>query len=189
MDNYPEALAPDFEPDGAVRTPFSEWWKIVNGSFPNIPTEVAEQWLHRHWGQSNFGWMPSSKYDFKKEQYPLSVLSQIRTNWSNYEKDNQSALDQGKFICGDHPSRHWPSDEIWLVKYMRNENSFPVPPIILDNHNGHLEDTEASPIWAKTLPQELILIEGHTRLNIGLYLSSINELSEPIELFIMTNKD
>ncbi|GEC59080.1 hypothetical protein BEL01nite_81230 [Bradyrhizobium elkanii] len=26
MDKYPTALAPEFEPSGAVKTPFDEWW-------------------------------------------------------------------------------------------------------------------------------------------------------------------
>jgi hypothetical protein len=189
MDDYPNCLAPKFEESGAVATPFSTWWKRTNSAFPNVPEKVAEQWLHRHWGQSEFGWLPSSSYEFSEKKYPLSILAEIRTTWSDFKNDNRPALDQGKFICGAHPTRQWPHGDIWLVKYMRDNRTFPVPIIVLDNHDGHLKRVKGAPNWAKVLPSALILIEGHTRLNVGLYLSSIDELNEPIELFIMKKKE
>lgn len=72
MDNYPEHLAPEFDEGGAVVTPFSEWWLRVQFDFPNLPENVAEQWLHRHWGHSDYAWLPSQLYEFREAVWPVS---------------------------------------------------------------------------------------------------------------------
>ncbi|GHA88680.1 hypothetical protein GCM10009069_09600 [Algimonas arctica] len=183
LDNYPEELAPSFDSSGAVSTPFRDWWSAKQISFPNVPEEVAREWLHRHWGLSTFHWVPSEKYNFFREKIDSTELRKIRTSWSRFREDNTPALDQGKFICGDHPSRKWPFDKIWLEKFMRAEASFPSPIICLDNRNGHLARLQDVPAIDKSLPNEMILVEGHTRLNIGLYLQSIDAMATKVEIF------
>lgn len=183
MDNYPQHLAPEFEKNGAVKTPFEEWWPRVKRHFPKVPDEVAQEWLHRHWGQSPFRWVQSNIYTFGLEKMPSSCLTSIRSSWSEFKKDNSPALNQGKYICGDHPDRPWGTDPIWLATYMRENCNFPTPIIVLDNTDDHLSDTNYYKDIRMPYPQNLVLIEGHTRFNIGLHLQSIGKLDKHIFIY------
>lgn len=188
MDNYPEHLAPDFDRYGAVVTPFSDWWPRSREYFPSVPEELAREWIHRHWGQSKFSWLPSSAYDFSLETVRRENLSQIRTTWSGFDKDNNKALMQGMYICGEHPTRPFLAEPIWLVRYMKSKKQFPSPIVILDNTDRHLSISDYTPAIDKNLPQAMILIEGHTRLNIGLFLASENRLCSELNCFILRKK-
>lgn len=183
MDNYPKHLAPDFDDGGAVATPFDKWWERVETCFPNVPREAAKEWLHRHWGHSPYSWIPSFEYRFILEEIKSSKLREIRTSWSDFSYCNAKAQGQGKFICGDHPNRQWPHEPLWLVTFMRHEKQFPTPIIVLDNSDGHLKSQSSAPKYDRNLPEALILVEGHNRLNIALHLSSQNELKDKLEIF------
>ncbi len=182
MDNYPNELAPEFDECGAVKTPFHEWWPNVKHAFQNVPETVAENWLHRHWGQSPFSWIPSQSYAFSMEEFPSNNLPDVLNRMHDYEEGSQKALDQGKFICGDHPVRPWRHEPLWLVQYMRDHHSFPSPIIVLDNSDNHLATTAEISEVANGCPIGLILIEGHRRHQIGLYLHSISQLQDQVSI-------
>jgi hypothetical protein len=182
MDDYPEHLAPEFEESGAVKTPFGEWWSRVKDEFPNVPEIVAKDWLHRHWRHSPFSWIPSRSYEFSIENYPAEELTNVLNRIFDFEPDGHRALEQGKYICGDHPERPWRLAPIWLVQYMRTHGNFPSPIIILDNSDNHLVNTPEIPSYVHDHPQGLILAEGHTRHEIGLYLHSINQMNDFVSI-------
>jgi len=188
VDDYPKSLAPNFDESGRVISPFEDWWGVNKNHFSNVPDEVAREWLHRHWGQSPFGWLPSKKYAFSLQKLDATKFTAIRTSWSRFKSDNTVALMQGMFICGDDPKRQWRTEKIWLEEFMRENMSFPTPLILLDNRDGHLEMSETAPPNHQNLPNELILIEGHTRLNIALYLQSIDAFENKSKIYLMTHK-
>ena len=178
MDNYPEHLAPEFEEDGAVRTPFDEWWPRVRGEFPNVPEIIAKEWLHRHWGRSPFGWIPSRLYHFSIERFSSDELPNVLNRIHDFEAGGQEALEQGKYICGDHPERPLRCEPLWLVQFMKKHRGFPSPIVVLDNTDNHLVTITEVPEREHIYPSGLILVEGHKRHQIGVYLRSINQLQD-----------
>lgn len=178
MDNYPDNLAPEFCDGGGVNTPFEEWWPRVQESFPNVPECVARQWLHEHWGYSPYSWLPSKLYKFTLERWSPDKLVDIRSRHSNFIEDLTECRQHG-----EHLLRRL---RYQTALFMEEYKKFPAPIIVLDNLDGHLENDGIAMSQYKSIPSQYILIEGHRRFNISLYLQHINQLSEPIDIWIMT---
>lgn len=172
MDNYPANLAPKFDKHGAVETPFSEWWPRVKASFPNVPEQVAQYWLHEHWRNSPYAWLPSKQYKFVLVDWSSQELGLIKSRWCDWAADNKECREHGEHLT-----------EVLKYKtalYMSQHKDFPVPPIILDNRDGHL--SEAHP----ELPLDYLLIEGHRRFDVALYLASKGRFAQSTKLWLMT---
>lgn len=68
------------------------------------------------------------------------------------------------------------------VAYMIEHGEFPVPIILLDNRDGHLSELDPLSI----VPSGFVLIEGHRRFNIALYLHEIGRLRAFVQVWMMT---
>ncbi len=178
MDGYPIHLAPEFEESGAVATSFEDCWPRVQPSFPHVPEEVARDWLHRHWSHSPFGWLPSADYRFELVEWPCGRLLEILTGWSNFSPNPTEAIEHGRYLAIEHRNRHG----YILADYMIEHRTFPVPPIILANGDGHLASSVGAPY---PYPPGFILVEGHRRFNIAAYLVSIEQLRETVHFWLM----
>jgi hypothetical protein len=176
MDNYPEHLAPEFEKSGAVSTPFAEWWPRVQAHFQNVPENVARYWLHEHWNHSPYSYLRSANYQFIRKNWPN--LKNIRSSWGDFKPENEGTLEKGKELVTSRQFGHLYSTAEYMLEYQQ----FPVPIIILDNRDGHhnVDYPEEFP-----LPAAYILIEGHTRFNIGLYLHVTGRLDSG-DVWLMT---
>jgi len=175
MDNYPNDLAPEFDDSGAVRTPFDVWWPRAKASFPNVPENVAREWLHRHWKHSPYGYLISKNYRFDLNKWPH--LATIRTLWSDFKIGNEGALQKGKELVELAPG--WMP---YVPRYMMQHQRFPAPIVVLDNLDGHHKRDYPQ---EEKLPSACILVEGHTRFNTGIYLESIGRL-EQADVWLMT---
>ena len=182
MDNYPKHLAPEFEDGGAVATPFEEWWLKAKDHFSRVPEEVARTWLHEHWSHSPFSWIPSKDYQFELIDWKPDELRQIRSGWCNFSLDNEGCLAHGLHLIRQFPIG-------WRYKtadFMREHGCFPVPIIVLDNRDGHLVSGQP-PVPAYTgIPAAFVLVEGHRRFNMGLYLASIGQMRSPCKVWLLT---
>jgi hypothetical protein len=161
MDRYPEHLEPRFEPSGAVEEPFEEWWSKVQAAFPNVPENVARHWLHEHWSHSPYSYLRSANYRFEEVEW--TDLRPILTSWSDFMPNNAGAIAKGKELCTDRSF----GSLYRTAQYMLDNRRFPEPIIVLDNRDGH-HNADYPEEFA--LPSGYILIEGHSRFNIGLYL-------------------
>ena len=190
MDNYPEHLAPELDKNSRNPiTPFDDWWPEVRTEFSNIPEEIAREWLYRHWGMSPYSWISSSSYEFDIEKYPSSQLSLLLNRCYNFEAGNDKIKEKGQYLCDENPNWKWrPIEPIWLVKFMNENGAFPSPIVVLDNKDNHLAvDSEITP-EAYGIPKGLVLIEGHTRHEIGTYLESVGRLAEFVEVCMLRKK-
>jgi hypothetical protein len=178
MDDYPDHLSPAFDEGGGVATPFEEWWPRVRASFPNVPEEVARQWLHRHWRHSPFSWLKSADYNFEKVTWPSGELSSIRYRINEFADSTDLQMQFGKQLLAAH-ERHG----IWLAEYMLDTGLFPVPIIVADNRDGHLVDHAYKD--SNYFPKTYVLIEGHRRLEFGTFLASRGQLAPTQEIWIM----
>jgi hypothetical protein len=175
MDKYPEHLAPEFEDSGAVKTPFDVWWAQVKSSFPNVPEDVAREWLHRHWKHSPYSYLTSRSYGFDLKKWPK--LKNIRTLWSDFKPKNEGALRKGEELVDLTPG--WTP---YVARYMLEHHRFPTPIIVLDNRDGHHNKDY---LGEDRLPASYVLVEGHTRFNVGIYLESVGKL-EQADVWLMT---
>lgn len=188
MDNYPKKFAPKLDEGGGVVTPFDQWWPQTQNHFSNVPEEVAKEWLHRHWGHSPYGWLPSDLCSFSLEDLPSAELGNVLNRIHRFEVGGAKALDHGRFLCGEHPKRPWHFEPIWLSVYMKEHGKFPSPIIVLDNRDGILSKTKSIPEREQNLPHGLILIEGHQRHQIGMYLQSVDRLKDSVQMYRITLK-
>ncbi|GEM_PF-2826217 len=180
MDNYPDDLAPDFEDSGAVATPFHEWWARVQGRFPNVPEEVARDWLHRHWSHSPFGWLPSANYQFQLAEWPREQIDQIRTGWTDFSPDPAGAVEHGRYLVVDcRKILGGPG----LIGFMTANRTFPVPPVVLDNRDDHIRLLREAPL---PYPASFLLVEGHRRFNIAAYLAQERLLRPAVPIWVMS---
>jgi hypothetical protein len=181
MDNYPEHLAPEFDEGGGVKTPFEEWWSHAREHFAHVPEDVARYWLHEHWSHSPFQWLPSKDYRFKLVKWPSSEMPLIRSGWTNWSEDHAECLEQG---C-DLVEKHHPAWEYPTVRYLLEHGDFPTPIVVLDNRDGHLKQGQGDvPEW-EALPETYILIEGHRRFNIALYLHATQRIQPSVSVWLM----
>lgn len=148
-----------------------------------VPENVAEQWLHRHWEKSPYGYIPSRLYRFDLEEWPSERLCEIRTNQTDFAADNASERDFGRWLIEEERSPL--SCRPWLADFMREKHCFPVPIIVLDNHDMHFRLLPMVNRSHDDLPAAHILIEGHRRFAIALYLRSINAFANSMRLWIM----
>jgi hypothetical protein len=68
------------------------------------------------------------------------------------------------------------------VAYMLEHKDFPAPIIVLDNRNGHVKPEFAYQV----VPAAHVLMEGHRRFNIGLYLQTTGRLNPNVDVWLMT---
>jgi hypothetical protein len=182
MDDYPEELAPEFEAAGAVKTPFEEWWLRAKEHFTNVPEEVARYWLHEHWGHSPYSYLASSQYQFELQEWPAERLLEVRSTWCRFSPDNGECLEKGWQLV----ERPMLNQQLYpTAAYMLAHKNFPTPIIVLDNRDGHLAADKAT-AWDR-LPNTLVLIEGHRRFNIGLYLHKTGRLNASVHVWAMTH--
>lgn len=170
MDNYPTALAPDFDESGGVSTAFEVWWPKVNGHFKLVPEEVARYWLHEHWGNSPFAWLPSARLSFELLDWPVTSLRDIRSRWCNYHEESKDCARQGHRLL---------KLRYRTAVYMNEHGCPPVPVIVLDNREGAFKRGDAFvPQREGDLPAAYLLVEGHRRFNVGLALQEQDRLTK-----------
>jgi hypothetical protein len=69
------------------------------------------------------------------------------------------------------------------AEYMLENKAFPAPIIVLDNRDGHA-NAENPKHWP--VPSSYVLIEGHSRFNIGTYLQKTGRLNPTVSIWLMT---
>lgn len=170
VDSYPEHLAPEFNERGGVETPFDVWWPRVRAEFPAVPEDVARYWLHEHWSHSRFGWLPSREYRFNLCEWNSAEFVTIRSRWCDWSPTNEACREQGKYLIEElaKPGERYGYS---TARFMLEHGEFPVPPIVLDNSDGHIA-RHAKNQREKDAPPGIILVEGHRRFNMALYLQA-----------------
>ena len=180
MDNFPEYLQPRFEESGAVEEPFEEWWPKAKLHFRNVPDDVARHWLHQHWSHSPYAFLRSAEHKFTLVRWPSEKLLEVCSIWANFAPDNEACLAQGRYLVEE-----WPHKEPYrIAEYMLSHRDFPTPIIVLGNRDAHINRETVEFEW-NLIPEALVLIEGHRRFNIALYLQVTGRLKPEIDVWLM----
>jgi hypothetical protein len=181
LDNYPDHLGIELDM-GSIAIPFMDWWSQTRTYFPHVPENVAEQWLHRHWNGSPFGYLKSANYRFELQDFASSQLSEVLSFQSFFAPNVADRIAAGRKWAEAADDWQW-----GLPKAMVRYRDFPAPIIILDNSDGHLSRDEANAREEK-IPRGLILIEGHQRLDIASYLISENRFRATVKVWVMNRR-
>lgn len=164
-----------------MTTPFEEWWARVRDSFPTVAEEVAREWLHRHWRHSPWEWLASRDYSFERVFWGADSPMTLRYRLNDLNADHELILQRGDYLVNEHRNL-WGGT--WLTNYMLEHSDFPIPPLVLDNRDGHLVDHQYEDLdyYAKAL----LVVEGHTRFELGRYLLSVGKIKPELEFYLMT---
>ena len=167
MDNYPPHLAPDFNESGAVVTPFPAWWARVRDEFPNVPEEVAQYWAHEHWSHSPYRWLPSKEYIFERCDWNAANLFSVRSRWCDWATNNAGCIAHGEY----------------LIETLAH-SGYKTSRYMLDNRDNHFSQNPNN-IRDKDAPAEFLLIEGHRRFNMALYLLTTTRFKPTTTVWMM----
>ena len=181
MDNYPSHLKPKADTSGREKEPFEEWWKRAQPHFKNVPENVAQYWLYEHWGQSGYEYLKSADYAFELVPWPADRLTEILTTWNRFDADHKNCVTHGRDLVDD-----WEFNEPYRTSaYMLEHGDFPAPIVVLDNRDEHINPNTVE-FFYQALPAASVLMEGHRRFNIALYLHTTKRLKPEVQLWLMT---
>lgn len=111
---------------GFEEEPFADYFGRISCRLPNVPREVAEQWLHRHYphGVLEYDWVGIRGLTFRLE------------TWSAGRVLEEVALHPGDDLVAKHERLLKEDSEVrqsWLGERMLQHKTWPVAPIILEN--------------------------------------------------------
>lgn len=115
---------------------FDDWHQRIGSHLASVPVEVAREWIHRHWGESSYEWMPLGRMRFAREEWPLTDVLRV-----------------GAGPRGVHDAFGERNAVPWVRQYMETNNTWSTPIIVLRNGTAFSDDMH-----------ELQLLEGHRRL-------------------------
>jgi hypothetical protein len=180
MNYWLPELAPKIGPDYAKES-FRDWWPRVKGQFSHIPGDVGDQWLYENWGSSPYGYLISQPYRFDRTVWDSARLPEIRERTYDWEIGGAKSKNMGRVII-----KNLDEYEFRTARHLVDHRRFPRPIIVLDNRDGHLCKGVPPVPESEDLPASYLLIEGHRRFQMGLYLQAKGELDPTVELWIMT---
>ncbi len=174
MDSYPKRLSPlNQAGDLEEKEPFVPWWERVNAYLPNVPKNVARQWLWRHWGQSDFGWLPTHNVHFQLLEYSPTQIAEVKF-WRRTEDE---LLGYGRHMLNlaNRPGRF----PLSLNRIIARTHRWPAPPIIWDRNKSH----PAEP-W-DDLEEGHNLVEGHKRMEMAKALVDEGLLTDDLPVWLL----
>lgn len=181
MDDYPKRLKPKVDASGWEKEPFDEWRRRARRQFRTVPENVARYWLHEHWGKSPYSYLRSANYQFELVTWKSERLFEVLSIWNRFNADQKDCVSHGHRLVDD-----WEFDEPYRTSaYMLQHGDFPAPIIVLDNRDAHI-NRETVEFPDQVLPAAYLLMEGHRRFNIALYLHTTGRLKPEVHLWLMT---
>ncbi|WP_027515980.1 hypothetical protein [Bradyrhizobium sp. WSM1417] len=143
-----------------------------------MPPEVARYWLHEHWGYSSFFWLPSRLYRFDKVSWAAETLGKILSDDDDFRDEHVKTLNRGKWLVEGKEMGPYRT-----ARYMLEHRTFPFPIVVLDNRNGGVNGLHAR---SREFPKAYMLVEGHRRFSMALFLARTGRISPTVPVWLMT---
>ena len=138
-----------FKGESLDTEPFDEWWARVGPELPHIPTCVAKNWIHAHWGKSPYVELPIDELRFVRQSWSIEQANRI---FDDESLDRFSDWTKAAGVPGSFHAKHP------VAQYMSEHGTWPVPIIVLDNPSELLMDPSNNQPFAR-----FALLEGHKR--------------------------
>jgi len=160
---WPEELRPKLITNDEKES-FTDWWLRNEDKLPNLNREICEQWLYRHWDETEYAFLPLEKLFWKLESWTTNKFISAVGIWDeaviceNGHKYCQAEYDYEIFNEYDRPKY-----EPTLT--MNKTGSWNLPVLVLYSPSGFHTTRgvrEDIKYW---------LIEGHKRIR---YLNALN---------------
>ncbi len=143
---------------------FAEYRARWPKKYSNVPDEVIETWIYRHWREFQI-WLPLRPLDWK---YEFKELSSLEVMTIGHVGDWMETLQ----YWGDDLFDGTQRKKTWLGKFMLENGTTPSPIIVATDAGGWIHPRER----ARKMNEPLQLIEGHMRLA---YLQALIRRSHP----------
>jgi hypothetical protein len=149
---WPVALRPAGL-DTFEKEPFDDWWTTNRNELANLHCLIAEQWIYRHWDESNFSFLP------------LDSLT-----WETRIASSEEFLCQVNLFFGgpadaEHDYKVFHENQLQTAKSWANE-TWTIPPIALETPTGFVFNQVSYP------ETRLLLLEGSKRYR---YLNALHQ--------------
>ncbi|WP_038966976.1 hypothetical protein [Bradyrhizobium diazoefficiens] len=182
MDDYPKKFEPARDQFGGIDLDrFPEWWKKASKFYRGVPEECARYWLFEHWGVSPYSSLKSREYIIERQTWPAAKILEVVSSWCRFDPEHNACREKGEELC---KKRMLNGDRYPTATYMLEEGEFPTPIVVLDNLDAHMSEDRVG--RRDGLPVSLVLIEGHRRFNIALYLLTQDKLKPNVDVWLMT---
>jgi hypothetical protein len=149
---WPESFRPAGL-DTFEKESFDSWWSKHKNELANLHRLIAEQWIHRHWDESYFSFLP------------LDSLA-----WETRMASSEEFLDQVNLFFGgpavaEYDYQVFHDNQLQTAKNWVN-GTWTIPPIVLETPRGFAFNQKAYP------DTRLLLVEGSKRYR---YLNALHK--------------
>jgi len=164
---WPSRLKPRSDVGGEKET-FATWWARNQADISHLHPQLAEQWVYRHWGFTEFSFLPLDSLAWElREISGAEILSSIRREIS---KRLDPDFDYEQFQGMSGFARSQTAEEL-------DQGTWVYPIVALSTPSGWVTRDLKHPHDFIDLPNErLMLLEGHQRHR---YLNALHHRGLP----------
>jgi hypothetical protein len=166
---WPSGLAP-LMLNEYDKEPFSIWWERNKTQLQNLPKDVCEQWIYRHWEETEYKFIPLESLSCQLDEWNTDRIVQSIGIW-----DEALIVDEGHTYC----SPIFDKEEVFLEserepRYTLDKTgTWNIPIVVLHSEDGFIT------FRGKRQDIHYWLIEGHKRiryLNVLRYFHQNNQI-------------
>ena len=152
---------------------FSDWWKRKRSRLPNLPADLCEQWIHRHWTNSPFTFLPLDSLAVKRQRWEGEFL--LKSVYRAFGGELAVEFDYDTFQRSGGDNRHQTAKAL-------DSGTWDYPMVLLSTPAGTID-------WKTPLPDvRFVIVEGHQRHR---YLNALHGLGKaplgPHEVLILSS--
>lgn len=172
---WPDWLKPS-KPNGYDKEPFQIWWGRCQSNFSHLPLKVCEQWIYRHWEETEYSFIPLEKLSCQLEQWETKRILNSIGIW-----DEGLISDEGHKYC----SPSWDYDILREkggepLETMEKTGTWNIPIVVLYSEKGFETFQGARSdicYW---------LIEGHKRIRCLNAMIHHGQVARSHQLYILS---
>jgi len=158
---WPKFLSPFLNSSSPWPIGFDDWWQRNKAHLSHLPSDLCEQWIHRHWLHSEFTFLPLESLNYRRKTWSGSELLRSIYRW-------QGGLLRPEF---DYKTfQRSGGDDRTQTAIALDEGTWDYPMVLLSTPHGVIDG-------GRPLPNvRLVIVEGHQRHR---YLNALHVLGRP----------
>lgn len=132
------------------KEPFQDWWCRCEPLLSHLHPQIAEQWIHRHWKNSPYCYLPIERLRWWQEQWTAATIINdvfVTPNWGPHDPESDFEMYQSDPRFKD----------ILPFTAFRQNQTWDYPIVVIQTPGG-VRSRE------RIVPAPYCLIEGHVRI-------------------------